>query len=373
MKGVTLQCFILVWLLRTHVAVHVAFVMPPASPTGSMLPVVHGCLDAGHTVTLFAYAETVVKLGNLVPKANFVDLGPSQRPQMDGRKMSFILGMPYTFMPFFAETVFLLLIDNIVGFSMARAMLPELRRLRPDVLCTCNVMSSAYSAGEAAGVPVVGLGFGPQLWMTVLEPPWSLEPALGSWYTREEIEADTMLVAINTAARVWASMLRLLATVLHNVRRLQFGLPSFQADIFESMFASPLVVPSLPELSGGASAASSALPVMAGMYDHPALGGASLAPSPQHTEIMAWLDDKLERGVDVVYAAFGSEVTMDRGRLSQFMDAFAAANMTVLWALKKPPADLGAPSHVFVTPWAPQKAVLLHPAVKTFLSQNGYG
>mmetsp|Transcript_30651 Transcript_30651/g.88879 ORF Transcript_30651/g.88879 Transcript_30651/m.88879 type:complete len:511 (-) Transcript_30651:142-1674(-) len=362
---------VIIVLLSEAAALHVAFVVPPASAVGAMLPVAHGCLDVGHNVTILAHDITLSGLQPLVPQARFVDLGPARRPHMDERRSRRLLNTPYELLPFFSHGAAILLFDTYGGWPLAKAALPELQSLKPDVVCTANIVNSVYSAAEAAGVPAVGLAFGPQVWMTVLDVPWSLEPALGAWYTREEISASPWLLALNIGARCFGSLLRVAAMVVHNSRRMRLGLSTWQADAFKSMQSSPLVVPSLPELCGGYAALGSEFTVMAGMYDHPAMQGASVAKSAQHSDIMKWLDGRHRNRVEVVYVAFGSEVVMDRGRLNLLKEAFLISNITSLWALKKPPSDLDPPSHIRVTPWAPQKAVLAHPAVTAFLTHGG--
>mmetsp|Transcript_85243 Transcript_85243/g.246080 ORF Transcript_85243/g.246080 Transcript_85243/m.246080 type:complete len:521 (+) Transcript_85243:86-1648(+) len=352
-------------------ASHIGFALPPFSPAGPMMPVVHGCLDSGHKVTVFAHSATVAKMRPLAPGAEFVDVGPAQRPELDEWSQGFILSMPYTVMPLLSIPAVLVGLDTAIGWPLAQATLPELRRRRPDVLCTCNLLSSVYAAGEAAGVPVVGLSFGPQVWMTILDAPWSSAPALGSWYSEREIAGNLALTALNTAARAMSVPFCVVGSVMYNLRRLRLGLTTLQSDAFDSMWSNPLVVPTLPELLAGHHLMSTPNMVMAGMYDHPALAGVSLGKSAQQEQITAWLDAKFASGTEVVYAAFGSEVTMDNRRLKLFMEAFRAGNITVLWALKKVPADLDASPNVFVTPWAPQKVVLEHPAVKVFLSHGG--
>mmetsp|Transcript_20266 Transcript_20266/g.58772 ORF Transcript_20266/g.58772 Transcript_20266/m.58772 type:complete len:517 (+) Transcript_20266:68-1618(+) len=360
-----------IWFLEAASALHVAFVVPPASPMAMMMPLMHGCMDAGHNVTVLAYDVWVSKIRAMAPRANFVSLGPLQRPELDENKSAAIWGMPYEVMPFAANVGIILGLEILGGWPLSRAALPEIQRLRPDVMCGCNAFGSFYILGEATGVPAVGVAFGPQVWLSVLEPPWSADPAIGSMHTREEIAESITLTALNTLARCVGFASRLVGTVLHNWRRWSVGLRTFQADSHASFWTHPQIIPTLPELSGGYPGASTAYSVMVGMFDHPALEGASLGKSAQHAEIMSWLDRQQELGNNVLYVAFGSEVVLDKIRRDSLIASFTHLRLNVLWALKHPPKDLSVPSHVMVVPWSPQKAVLAHPSVKAFLSHGG--
>eukprot|EP00929_Paragymnodinium_shiwhaense_P000238 TRINITY_DN100490_c0_g1_i1.p1 TRINITY_DN100490_c0_g1~~TRINITY_DN100490_c0_g1_i1.p1 ORF type:complete len:532 (+),score=109.29 TRINITY_DN100490_c0_g1_i1:99-1694(+) len=350
---------------------NVAFVLPPASPMGAMLPVAHGLLDAGHNVTLLAFEDYETKLKKLVPNAYFRSLGPGVRPQMDEQKSNGLLSLPYWALPFMAGLL-LPMFDVVIGKSMAMAALPILKEMQPDVLCVVNMFPSQVALSEAADVPAVGLAFSLQHVWAILDSPWSMEPTIGSWYTREEIAQSIPLAMLNTAQRMVGQIGRILGNNVNNYVRFSLGLKRMEVSQFEGPLTLPTVVPHLPELTAGYTPINNPMAVMAGMYDHPALHGDSLKPSEQHNEIIGWLDARAAEGLDVLYVAFGSEIIMDKGRLNLFLAAFEANKIAVLWALKKPPADFNPTSaNTFISKWTPQKAVLAHPAVKGFLSHGG--
>ena len=122
---------------------------------------------------------------------------------------------------------------------------------------------------------------------------------------------------------------------------------------------------------------------------------------------MAWLDEQQKASREVLYVAFGSEADRHLGialcALSLFCvmlllvrhlwcasvevfpshkvrvskthavllaETFKAGGFTVLWASKVKP-DVALPDSVLVTRFAPQRAVLAHPAVFGFLSHGG--
>eukprot|EP00401_Gymnodinium_catenatum_P014450 CAMPEP_0117483124 /NCGR_PEP_ID=MMETSP0784-20121206/13775_1 /TAXON_ID=39447 /ORGANISM="" /LENGTH=511 /DNA_ID=CAMNT_0005277645 /DNA_START=89 /DNA_END=1624 /DNA_ORIENTATION=+ len=350
--------------------VHMAFILPPASPRGAMLPVACAALEAGHNVSFLAYDDDAAKLHGMIPGAKIFSLGSTQRPDVSD-KMSTIMNIPYEVMAF-SMNIIISLFDTMVGKQLALAALPVIRELQPDVLCVTSILPSNYALGELVNIPVVGLGFSaPWLFSNILELPWSLEPALGSWYTREEIASKPALLAWNAAVRMHGFLFRnTLGFVLHNVMRLQMGLSRLELSQFESILANPMVVPSLPELTAGFPPLMSTNIVMAGMYDHPMLDGASLSKSAQRDEIVSWLDGYSEKGLSVLYCAFGSEAVLDVDRAEPLLKAFGS--IPVLWVLKTIPPGLPAPpANVFITAWSPQKTVLAHPAVKAFLSHGG--
>lgn len=353
--------------------IHVAFVLPPASPRGAMLPVACGALEAGHTVSLLAYDDDATQVGAMIPGAQLVKLGPTLgKPDMDETKMDFLMGVPYALNGFLVNMV-LTVIDLIIGTPLALVSLPELRKIKPDVLCVANVLPSGYHLGEVLGIPVVGLGFTAPwaLFGNILQAPWSLEPPTGSFYTREEIVSNPALLAWNTAVRLHGFLVRCtLGFVTNNRARWKLGLSSFEFSQHESILANPMIVPSLPELAMGYPTLMSTNVVMAGLYDHPMLAGASLGKSAQHHEIMSWLDGRKGKNSSVLYCAFGSEVVLNAERAESLLRAFG--KIAVLWVLKKRPPGLSTPpANVFITAWSPQKAVLAHPAVKAFLSHGG--
>lgn len=370
-RGLTRFALLGVCCTTTATGLHVAFVLPPASPMGAMLPVAAGAIDAGHNVTVLAWDEYAAKVTPMMPRAKVLSLGPAVRPQRDNRKFQLMMDVPYEVGAFLVNTL-ISFFDVMAGVPLARAALPELRRVQPDVLCVTNILPSGYALSELLDIPVVGLGFGaPWLFSNILEPVWSLEPALGSWYTREEIAASPLLIAWNLALRVQGLLVRgTLGMVANNIARWQLGLSRMEFSQYESIIANPMIVPALPETTIGYPALVSSNTVMAGMYDHSSLGGASMSRSSQHDEIMAWLDSQLEKNSTVLYCAFGSEVDLDLARAEQLLKAFGST--PVLWVLKKRPQGLTTPlANIFIAKWSQQKAVLKHPAVKAFFSHGG--
>jgi len=324
-------------------------------------------------LTFLANDEIVAKVQPLIPGAHYISLGPSRRPTVTQERMNFLMKLPLEAAPFMVN-ILVSLIDMML-FPMARDALAELKRLDVDVLCTTWLVPSQYAVGELLGIPVVGIGIGglTSAWIAhLLEPPWSLEPVLGSWYTKEEIMGDVRLVLWNTAARLQGYIVRnTVGVALTNLNRLRLGLVGLQTSQFESVFSAPLVNPFLPELTLEYPRWTSFHGVMAGLYDHPALGGSSMMKSDVHDQVMKWLDDHLQKGLIVLYAAFGSEIMLDSGHIATLSGAFEACGASILWALKNPPTNFTAPANVFVTRWVQQKAVLAHGAVRAFLSHGG--
>eukprot|EP00927_Polykrikos_kofoidii_P035774 TRINITY_DN30305_c0_g1_i1.p1 TRINITY_DN30305_c0_g1~~TRINITY_DN30305_c0_g1_i1.p1 ORF type:complete len:520 (+),score=78.09 TRINITY_DN30305_c0_g1_i1:56-1615(+) len=349
---------------------HMVFVLPPVSPKGAMLPVACGALEAGHNVTLLAYENDASKLRTVIHGAHIVSLGASQRPHIDDKKMQHLMNLPYEAIPFFTN-FFLSAADFILGKPLAMAALPEIRRLKPDVLCVVNILPSGYALGELLDIPVVGLGFAtPFIFQNLLETPWSLEPSVGNWYTRKEIKSHPALLILNTIARLHGFAVRGIGSIANNVMRLQLGLSRLELSQHESILAHPSIVPVLPELTAGYPQLMPTNVVMAGLYDHPMLGGMSLGKSDQHDEIISWLDRYSTKKVPVLYCAFGSEVAVDLALAEKLLESFGS--IPVLWVLRKTPPGLSTPpSNVFITPWSLQKAVLAHQAVKVFLSHGG--
>merc|ERR1719174_890455 len=94
--------------------------------------------------------------------------------------------------------------------------------------------------------------------------------------------------------------------------------------------------------------------------------------SDDEDKIIAWLDKQHARNKKVLYVAFGSEVRLSVAHAKLLVEAFDQGKFTVLWATKVTPnATISDPDRVFVTKFAPQRAVLNHTAVFGFLSHGG--
>ena len=185
----------------------------------------------------------------------------------------------------------------------------------------------------------MGLGFAPSIWLTnILEPPWSLEPTLGSFNTRDEFAAHPGLLLLNTVARIQGFLVRCtLGPLITNLVRFRLGVGLHFTPAGPTN-THPWVVPSLPEFHADAPGFINSRTVMAGMYDHPSLEGSSLGKSEERDKIMSFLDEQQSRSKDVLYSAFGSEVVLDAHRADLLLHAFS--DTPVLWALRKPPPGL---------------------------------
>merc|ERR1712224_806760 len=126
----------------------------------------------------------------------------------------------------------------------------------------------------------------------------------------------------NTAVRVVGVFPRFVAALMTNVLGFKLGSRHIKFSQFDSMNANPLIVPSLPELTAGYPTINGPRVVMAGMYDHPALAGASLGKSDKHEEIMKWLDT--QQG-GVLYVAFGSEIVLGPQHIEGLLKSFQLA------------------------------------------------
>ncbi|KAL6529803.1 hypothetical protein OROGR_015426 [Orobanche gracilis] len=114
--------------------------------------------------------------------------------------------------------------------------------------------------------------------------------------------------------------------------------------------------------------------------------------SPNHDEIMTWLD--LQPDSSVVFLCFGSKGYFDEIQVKEIALALEKSGHRFLWSLRKPPAgenkletpgEYENPEEVLpkgflqrtagigkVIGWAPQVAVLSHPAVGGFVSHCGW-
>jgi len=94
--------------------------------------------------------------------------------------------------------------------------------------------------------------------------------------------------------------------------------------------------------------------------------------SDDKEKVMAWLDEQQLASRQVLYVAFGSEVRLSKEHATLLVETFKQGGFTVLWASKvKPDVPIPENQNVLVTKFAPQRAVLAHPAVFGFLSHGG--
>lgn len=153
--------------------------------------------------------------------------------------------------------------------------------------------------------------------------------------------------------------------------RFQLGHPRpLEVWEFDSVLQHPLLLTSLPELSAGLPSLLGPYTFPVGILDHLALEGSGMMKSDDQEKIMTWLDAQLAQKTKVLYVAFGSEVRVGKAHASLLVDAFQLGNFTVLWATKVAPT-VPVPEQVLVTKFAPQRAVLAHPAVFGFVSHGG--
>ncbi|KAL0290067.1 UNVERIFIED_CONTAM: UDP-glycosyltransferase 71E1 [Sesamum angustifolium] len=110
-----------------------------------------------------------------------------------------------------------------------------------------------------------------------------------------------------------------------------------------------------------------------------------------HTEIIGWLDKQPHSSV--VYLCFGSNGSVDGEQVKEIAVALENSGYRFLWSLRKPPpresfefpGEYENPEDVLpkaflkrtaergkVIGWAPQMAVLSHPAVGGFVSHSGW-
>eukprot|EP00913_Durusdinium_trenchii_P020754 g19494.t1 len=336
MLGTVLRCWA---LLGAVSAVHVAFIAPPASHYAPMLPIAHGLLDDGHQVSFVGFDETVQKIKKLVPKAGLVGIGTSP---FDREKMApmqeFIQSVEYSKAQVFT--------------SMAAPMLG-------------NMMG-------VLDIPLVGIGWAAPSFLTVqIDLPWATEPNVGSIHSRQEIYENPRLLVENTLVRILGFLALRLGSTVNMWYRFQLGHPRpLEVWEFDSVLQHPLLLTSLPELSAGLPSLLGPYTFPVGILDHLALEGSGMMKSDDQEKIMTWLDAQLAQKTKVLYVAFGSEVRVGKAHASLLVDAFQLGNFTVLWATKVAPT-VPVPEQVLVTKFAPQRAVLAHPAVFGFVSHGG--
>ncbi|OQV20826.1 putative UDP-glycosyltransferase 84A3 [Hypsibius exemplaris] len=99
-------------------------------------------------------------------------------------------------------------------------------------------------------------------------------------------------------------------------------------------------------------------------------------------DVQKWLDTQDSRSV--IYISFGSIAVPKPDEIMAIGEALLQLTSPVVWSLKKEyyvylPVDIqselnkeGCKGNFVIVPWAPQKAVLAHPAVKVFISHCGW-
>ncbi|KAK4759998.1 hypothetical protein SAY87_023129 [Trapa incisa] len=94
------------------------------------------------------------------------------------------------------------------------------------------------------------------------------------------------------------------------------------------------------------------------------------------SECMAWLDEQADGSV--VYLSFGSVVVMTASQALELWNGLINSGKRFLWAMR--PGSISIPDELIeaardtglVVKWAPQEAVLGHPAVGAFLTHAGW-
>lgn len=359
-------------LERTTSAVHVAFIAPPASHYAPMLPTALGLMDQGHQVSFLGYDETIKKIEKVVPKAKHVVIGTSP---LDKEKMApvldFVQSLPYEYSQIFSNFI-VPIMGALMGGHIAEVSKPLLAELKPDVLCVSYAYPVFYALGEVLGIPLVGIGWGTPSWITShADMPWAVEPNVGSIHTRQELYDDPLLLAANTAIRMFGWVMNRVGSTVNMYWRYRIG-HSRPMDLweFDATMQHPMVIMTLPELTAGNPTSLGPYTFMVGILDHPAMGGSGMAKSDDQEKIMAWLDEQRAASTQVLYVAFGSEIRMPAHLANLLVQAFRLGGFTVLWASKVKP-QVEVPDNVLVTKFAPQRAVLNHPAVVAFLSHGG--
>ncbi|CAE7892867.1 UGT2B17 [Symbiodinium microadriaticum] len=338
----------------------------------SMLPIAHGLLDEGHVVSFLAHDETVRKIEKLVPKAKMVDIGPSSMDREKGAAaLDFLQSTSYRTAQFLTS-VTMPLLNVLMGGPMLLKLKPPLQEMKPDVLCVPYIYPAFYALGEALEIPVVGIGWGTPSWLTVqIDLPWATEPNVGSIHSRQELYDSPLLLLENTAVRIHGFFIERIASMINMYFRYQLGHPRpLEVWQFDAVSQHPAVITTLPELTAGRPTAWSPFTFPVGILDHPGLEGSGMMKSDDKEKVMAWLDEQQLVSRQVLYVAFGSEVRLSREDATLLVETFKQGGFTVLWASKVKP-DVPIPENVLVTKFAPQRAVLSHPAVFGFLSHGG--
>ena len=95
---------------------------------------------------------------------------------------------------------------------------------------------------------------------------------------------------------------------------------------------------------------------------------------------MKWLNTQQDQSV--IYVSFGSIASPTSEEICRICEALLALNTPFIWSIKAHhwthlpstiQEKIGKPESPFlIVPWAPQKIVLSHPAIKVFLSHCGW-
>ncbi|PUZ46909.1 hypothetical protein GQ55_7G121200 [Panicum hallii var. hallii] len=188
----------------------------------------------------------------------------------------------------------------------------------------------------------------------------SSHPGLGSFRVR-----DLPFGGANASG----DMHRVMSLLLHRVaQRLPRAATAVALNAFPGLFP--------PEVS---AALADALPDSLAIGPYHLLPGA-VAPAGDPHGCLAWLDRRPERAV--VYVSFGTVAAPPPDELRELATGLEASGAPFLWSLREESWPLlplgfldraGAKGNGLLVPWAPQAAVLRHPAVGAFVAHSGWG
>ncbi|VFQ90661.1 unnamed protein product [Cuscuta campestris] len=91
---------------------------------------------------------------------------------------------------------------------------------------------------------------------------------------------------------------------------------------------------------------------------------------------LAWLDSQEPKSV--IYVSFGSIAVITKHQLVEFMYGLVNSDQKFLWVVKSgeyslpPELDEGVRTNGYMVNWAPQEAVLDHPAIGGFFTHSGW-
>ncbi|TYI66580.1 hypothetical protein E1A91_D09G233800v1 [Gossypium mustelinum] len=107
-------------------------------------------------------------------------------------------------------------------------------------------------------------------------------------------------------------------------------------------------------------------------------------------QVMSWLDSCKKVDKSVVYVAFGTQITLTKQQMEAVASALEESMVRFIWVVKEPMKGLGivddddrnvvppgfedrvAERGVVIKGWAPQLAILGHPAVGSYLTHCGW-
>lgn len=110
----------------------------------------------------------------------------------------------------------------------------------------------------------------------------------------------------------------------------------------------------------------------------------------EQDQVMSWLDSCKKFGKSVVYVAFGTQITLTKQQMEAVASALEESMVRFIWVVKEPMKELGnvddddrnvvppgfedrvAERGVVIKGWAPQLAILGHPAVGSYLTHCGW-